>query len=93
MRSLIAALGWTSASVSAAAVYAGLIVLVRSLDLAATAEAPDERSLRPGDLYVSPEARDEERRLLRRRGLRILGIWVLSFLLATAAYLYLQPEA
>jgi hypothetical protein len=90
MRPLIAAFGWLFGSLAAAAVYAGIVVLAKSLDVAT--REPDEDDLvdRSGGLVAALRPQTEEQRALYRRGAWILGGWALSVTLATAAWLYLK---
>lgn len=91
MRPLIAAFGWLFGSLAAAAVYAGVVVLARSLDVA-TREADGDGDVvdRSGGLVAALRPQTDEQRALYRRGAWIAGGWAISVTLATAAWLYLK---
>ena len=86
---MIAAFGWLFGSLAAAAVYAGIVVLAKSLDVAT--REPEDDSVERGDGLVDAlRPRTDEQRALYRRGAWILGGWAVSVTLATVAWLYLK---
>lgn len=89
MRPLIAAFGWVFGSLAAAAVYAGIVVLAKSIDVAARAADEDLIDGNAG-LVAALRPQTEEQRALYRRGAWILGGWTISVTLATVAWLYLK---